>query len=167
MKPLLIVILCWTALSLRADEPVQPFACLPESAFRLGGIVFDQTSRSVHARLGRPRSVSKVEGEDDGGLYDIRSEAYDGIVVNFGRGDVVESVLATSPKFVLRAGSVHVGMTATQVAKRLHFTLQGFDAKLRLPICSLYEDQEILLTFRGNGVGDAILIEIGMGSYGP
>jgi hypothetical protein len=164
-----LVALCFTAALAGAEEPARSAGCLPESQFSLGGIGLNDKARSVHAKLGKPGRRTTSQSEDDGGTYTLTREEYDGIVVTLGRDRVVESLVASSPKYPLGRSGVKVGMTAREVRRRLHLPPEGSvpDRQIALGACDSPSEVDLLLTFQTKGGGEGMLVKIAIEVYGP
>ena len=92
--------------------------CLPQSELFLAGVELGASGDEVKALLHAPSREVKDSAMDDGGVYPLIHLHYRDLLVDLGRNGV-ELLQTSSPKVSLPSG-VRVGMTLTEVGRRLN-----------------------------------------------
>jgi hypothetical protein len=93
------------------------FDCLPISIFGLKDIRLWEPEQSITEKLGKPLSLGKGSGEDDGGPYDILTYHYTRLSIDVVRG-VVDRIYTDAPGMSTPFG-VAVGDSFEQIVRQL------------------------------------------------
>lgn len=160
---LLLYILAFSTFSigLSADATVLVdgghFDCLPVSTFGLKGIRLWKPENTVLKALGKPNSITTGSGEDDGGMYDIKTYHYDHLQIDIVRGRV-DRMYTVSDKIAMPSG-VRVGYTMDQVIQilgRKPRDWQGTQSEFIIVTCPVngewVQEDYVYLKFNSNKV---------------
>jgi hypothetical protein len=112
------------------------FDCLPVSTFGLKGIRLWKPENTILKTLGKPNSITIGGGEDDGGLYDIKTYKYSDLEIDVVRGDV-DRIYTNSSKVSMPSG-IRVGHSMKQVIQilgRQPRDWQGTDSEFNIVTC--------------------------------
>src|SRR6266571_3999635 len=119
---LLLLILAGAPLCLALEPPKAglvnqgQYDCLPASTFGLSGVRLWEPKDSLRT-LGKPRSITKSSGEDDGGGYEITTYHYRDFDVDIVRGAVDR--IHTSSNGIRTPEGIRVGDNRADVVKKL------------------------------------------------
>lgn len=117
------------------------FDCLPLSIFGLKNIRLWEPEITVSKELGKPESITKGWGEDDGGRYDIKTYHYKHLQVDIVRGNV-DRIYTMSEKVAMPPG-IRVGDTMDQVIMMLGRKPRDWqDSQTAFSIVTCPEDEE-------------------------
>jgi hypothetical protein len=155
-----LVALCLAGGASLASEGGEPalvvaghFDCLPISVFGLKDIRLWEPEQSITEKLGKPLSLGKGSGEDDGGPYDILTYHYTRLSIDVVRG-VVDRIYTDAPGMSTPFG-VAVGDSFEQIVKKLGRRPREWrdeDTEVTLVTCPKNGEwiQEDYVTFRLN-----------------
>jgi hypothetical protein len=127
------------------------FDCLPSGTFGLASIRLRMAESAMLKRLGRPRSITKGEGEDDGGGYVVMTYHYPTLVIDVVREEVDR--IHTSSARPRTPEGIRVGDTREEVAKILGKSPRHWAAnEVRVWLVSCPEETEGGLLYRDDYV---------------
>ena len=160
MKKLgLLTLLLFTFNTYAADAPS---ACVPSKGLSVGGISMADTRATAMSKLGKPKTTTTYQGEDDGGQYTGTTLIYPYMELNVDELRGIERIAGTGPSAKFPFG-LKAGMSLQQAANLLHFVPGALDrGAVVLPVCAVDVDTEFQLRFADGG-----LVSVELRQYGP